>query len=671
MRVPSRLVSAGAFLVAMAVGLAAQQTMIVTSDPGPGMVAGMPMPPGALGAPATPLEAGTGLIFGQTVEGVSTRPIPNALVTLTVAGSIPVRVLSDGEGRYTFRDVPKGGFSVTASKPGYSDGAYGRLRPDGPAQPLQLTDGERVTDVTLPLWKLGTIAGTVLDDSGEPVVGAAVRVLERSVVAGTRQWQMSASDTTDDRGMYRIGSLLPGEYVVVLPMTPPTPIEKLLAGLGAPDLPGGRGAGAAIAFSSASFTVSGRGGNNTVRTISSGPLSGLGPAGVTEDGHELWYPTTFYPSAVSASRADVLTIKPGEERAGVDFTIRGVRTVTVAGTLVDANGPAVSTAVTLVPADAGDLVSPIETAYDTTDATGHFEFSRVPAGQYALRAVKSPPGAPGGDLQTFQVGGATMLVRTMTRLSSDAVPPLPADPTMWIDAPVAVGTSDITNLALALRPGIRVSGHVEFSGSATRPTPDDYPTIGVTLVPADGKPSATPARGRVEPSGTFTTMGVPAGKYVLRVDAPSGWVLRGATVGGRDITDTAAELREADLDSVTITFTDKRTSVTGAVTGSSGNPDGKATVIVFPQDPSLWVDSGPSPRRLKNTRARGDGTYSISVPSGDYCVVAVSDTGSFEWNDPQFLAAMVPLATRITVNEGDTHSQALRTVAAPAASGGH
>ena len=394
------------------------------------------------------------------------------------------------------------------------------------------------------------------------------------------------------------------------------------------------------------------------------------PPGFTEDGHELWYQTTFYPSALTAARADIVTIKPGEEHGAVDFSIKAVRTVTVSGTLLDANGPAVSTLVTLVPAEAGDLVSPIETANAITDGSGHFQFSRVPAGQYSLRAVKSPRGVPGGDVQTFQMGGATMVVRTVIQSSGDAVPPLPTDPTMWIDTPVTVGSSDITDFPATLRPGVRVGGRVEFSGSATRPTPDQYPTIGVTLMPADGRVSAGPARGRVEPNGTFNTMGVPAGSYVLRVDAPGGWVLRGAMLDARDISDVPVELRDADVETVTISLTDKRTSVTGEVTTSSGHADSKATVILFPQDATLWVDSGPSPRRLKTTRPRGDGTYSVSVPAGDYYVIAVSDTGSFEWNDPQFLAAIAPAAVRITVNEGDTHSQALRTTAPPATSGG-
>jgi hypothetical protein len=246
------------------------------------------------------------------------------------------------------------------------------------------------------------------------------------------------------------------------------------------------------------------------------------------------------------------------------------------------------------------------------------------------------------------------------------VPPLPTEPTLWIDAPVAVGSTDVTDLALTMRTGVKVSGHIDFSGSATRPTTDQYPTIGVTLIPADGRLNASPGRGRVEPTGNFTTVGVPAGKYVLSVNAPSGWILRSAGIGGRDISDAPIELHDGDIDNVTITFTDKKTSLTGEVTTPNGNADGKATVIVFPQDAALWSDTGPSPRRMKSARTGSDGTYNIALPAGDYCVVAVSDTGAFEWNDPQFLAAIAPTAVRITVNEGDKRPQALRTASPPA-----
>src|SRR6186713_2719707 len=89
-----------------------------------------PLPPGFGGPPPAPMAGGTGLILGQAIDGLdSTRGIAGALVTLTLGGSQPVRVLADGQGRFAFRDLPKGRFSITASRPGYVDGAYGRLRP--------------------------------------------------------------------------------------------------------------------------------------------------------------------------------------------------------------------------------------------------------------------------------------------------------------------------------------------------------------------------------------------------------------------------------------------------------------------------------------------------------------------------------------------------------------
>jgi hypothetical protein len=135
---------------------------------------------------------------------------------------------------------------------------------------------------------------------------------------------------------------------------------------------------------------------------------------------------------------------------------------------------------------------------------------------------------------------------------------------------------------------------VEFSGSSTPPSADQFPAIGLTIDPADGRSEGpgTAVRGRVESNGQFTTMGVPPGRYLLRVTAPSGWALRGAMVNGQDAADVPIELRDGDAGGVVITFTDRRSDLSGSVMSPAGQPDAGAAVIVFP------VDRGVDRRKL-------------------------------------------------------------------------
>ena len=210
-------VAAAAVLALTTAGLVAQQEVRVTQDirtVGPG-----PIVPGGPGGPLTPMARGTGLIFGQAVDAGTTRPVAGALITINVPGTAPIRALADGQGRFAFRDLPKGRFNLTATKPGYVDGAYGRMRPAGPTLALDLAENEKVSNVAISLWKYGAVAGTVVDEQGEPLVNTSVRVLKRGIVGG--QWRLTpgAQDSTDDRGVYRIGMLEPGEYVVAVPMS--------------------------------------------------------------------------------------------------------------------------------------------------------------------------------------------------------------------------------------------------------------------------------------------------------------------------------------------------------------------------------------------------------------------------------------------------------------------
>ena len=39
------------------------------------------------------------------------------------------------------------------------------------------------------------------------------------------------------------------------------------------------------------------------------------------------------------------------------------------------------------------------------------------------------------------------------------------------------GTNDVTDLTVSLRPGLKVTGNVQFDGAAERPRPEDLPNI--------------------------------------------------------------------------------------------------------------------------------------------------------------------------------------------------
>src|SRR6185295_7450139 len=62
--------------------------------------------------------------------------------------------------------------------------------------------------------------GTVVDEIGEPAIGVEVRALRRVFASGRARYQASgATGTTDDRGTFRMPSLQPGDYIVVVPST--------------------------------------------------------------------------------------------------------------------------------------------------------------------------------------------------------------------------------------------------------------------------------------------------------------------------------------------------------------------------------------------------------------------------------------------------------------------
>jgi hypothetical protein len=635
--------SAAAAALLATITLGAQQDIRITQEVMTTNPIGGPGPGGGL----NPIPQGTGLILGQVVDAASNRPVGGALVTLNLRAARPIRAMADGQGRFVFRDLPKGAYNMTAAKPGHVDGAYGRLRPSGPTLAFDLGDGERASGVSIAMWRHAAIAGFVQDELGEPVVGTTVRVLKRQIVGGQWRFQPGGQDQTDDRGAYRIGTLEPGEYAVAVGMSGSSglPLDMMM----------GAELDRAVAVSAVRVSAV-AGGEASIFLDSSGSEM----LATDENGRPLTYPVQFFSNATSAARSTLIKLTSGEERGSVDFQMKPVRAFRISGTVFGPEGPISNLALTLAPVEAENLASAFDTRTAFAGGGGAFSFATVPPGQYVLRATRTPRMAFGGPGETMVVvqGGATFT--QTTRMGGPGMPALPTEPTLWAEVPITIDTADVTDLNVTMRPGLRVTGTVQFDGGGARPESDRLPTIGVVLEPADVRPGVTNARGRVETSGQFATMGVPPGRYFVRAQgAPQGWTFRGAMLGGRDISDTPIDI-DSDLTGVALEFTDRPSELSGRVTGDTGLVEG-ASVILFPTDQSAWVGYGSLPRRLRNVRADKTGAYTIgNLPAGEYYLAAVSEKIASDWQNPDFLATLVSDAARVRVSEGQKLTQSVK-----------
>ena len=530
----------------------------------------------------------TAEIAGQVTDARSHAALPGAVVALNGRGAPPpARVITDADGRFAFHDLPPGVFGVVATRNGYFGNGDGR-DPFGPGRLVELSSDHAVTDLTLSLWKLGAISGTVVAE-GDPLVGIEVNALRRSLVASRWRYVNVATASTDDRGAYRLSGLLPGEYVIVArpDRDPETPL--LLSLLSATP--------AASVDVLAAATAKGR--------------------GVPErDARVRTYPTTFFRNVPASSLAARISIDAGADRAGIDFQLKPLRGVRVTGTVSGLDGPAEEMDVHLVRADSTLESDPLDVAVAALESDGRFELTGVPPGKYVV----------------------TMLARPW-----------------WARTPVTVGATDVAGLKVPAHKGSNVRGRLEFAGRAA-PTAAEIAQVVVQLTPESSPaPNASAWRAQVSPDGTFTTAGLPAGRYFLRVaSVPRGWTLESALVGSRDALDASFEIQSSDVDGLVVRFVDHPLGgANGVVHDASGAPVANATVLLFPAAREPGFDTGPQARRFRSVRSLGNGTFSAGgLPPGAYLAVALASPPAPDWQEPARLDALAPSASRVDVAAG-------------------
>jgi hypothetical protein len=296
-------------------------------------------PPDAAPRGPTQEVKSSGVIRGRITSLDTGKPLRRAQVRLTDVMSplTPRTASTSNDGRYEFRDISPGRYTLRVQRSGYLAQNYGQRHPGEQARPLEIADKEVVEKVDFALPRMGIISGRVLDELGEPIVGVTVWALQTRYFDGRRNLVPTGGNArTDVTGQYRLLSLPPGDYVVMGTTRETWPLD-------------------------------------------------------TDPKQVFAYAPTYFPGTSTPAAARRVKIGVGQETPAIDFSLVPGRTSRVSGNATSASGlPLAGETVTLQQEIAGPTVfmgSPV--ASTKVGGDGTWTLSNVAPGEYRL-SIRTP-----------------------------------------------------------------------------------------------------------------------------------------------------------------------------------------------------------------------------------------------------------------------------------------
>ena len=268
------------------------------------------------------------VVEGMVVNASTGQGLRKAVVTLRRTDAVRGQAVptsytapTDSEGKYTLTGVEPGSYLLSAERTGFTAARAGGA--------VKLDRGQKASGLMVMMTPQAVITGRVLDEEGEPLVGADVQVSSLGYYGGQKQLSRTNGATTNDLGEYRVFGLAPGRYFVSV-------------------------------------------------TARSNPL--LAPS---DD-----YVPTYYPRTADPNAAVGLQVPPGAQMRNIDVTMAKARTVTVRGKVTcEIEGQKRTMFLTLTPRLAmGIPAMGVGSRGASIQADGAFEIPRVVPGGYMLIA---------------------------------------------------------------------------------------------------------------------------------------------------------------------------------------------------------------------------------------------------------------------------------------------
>jgi protocatechuate 3,4-dioxygenase beta subunit len=249
------------------------------------------------------------------------------------------KTTTDEEGYFRLGGLPAGSLNIIPVAKSLAVGPDSKTNELG--QTVIVAEGEAITKVDFALFRGAVVTGKITDAQGNPIIGERVNVVRSGDVEEPSQMALlgGGRNRTDDRGIYRVYGLSPGNYKVSVGQAPGT----------------------------SSISVMGRGTSQ--------------------------YPRTFYPNVQDETKATVLELSEAEVVANVDITLaKEGSSYSASGRVIDADSgqPVPAVYIAYSPVTDGDLqMSGMNFTGAQSDATGKFRLESVKPGRYAAYTMEA------------------------------------------------------------------------------------------------------------------------------------------------------------------------------------------------------------------------------------------------------------------------------------------